>query len=412
MKRDTLAEGSDQLRTLLNGGIEALAREGARKMLKLAMELEIAEYVEAHAKAVDGNGRRLVVRNGHKAERVLLTGVGPVPIQQPRVNDRRPGEKFSSRLLPAYARRAPSLNTAIPVLYLLGISTGDMREALAALVGEEARNLSESVVLRLKEQWEKEYEEWNQRRLEGEEFVYWWVDAIHTPVRLSDERPCVLVIMGATSSGQKKLVALVDGQKESKLSWMDVLRDLKKRGLKQAPKVAVGDGALGFWGALAEVLPETRIQRCWVHKTCNVLDKLPKREHPSAKSMLHDIWMARTRKQALAAWKDFLDSFGEKYPKACECLEADKDELLAFYDFPAAHWVHLRTTNPIESTFASIRLRHRKTKGNGSRKATLAMLFKLALEAEKGWRKLNAPILLLELLRGQIFVDGDLKKVA
>jgi transposase-like protein len=352
------------------------------------------------------------VRNGYKPERDLLTGIGAIRVRAPRVEDRRPGEKFSSRLLPAYARRAPSLNTAIPVLYLLGISTGDMRDALVALVGEEARNLSESVVLRLKEQWEKEFEAWGQRRLEGEEYVYWWVDAIHTPVRLSDERPCVLVIMGATSSGQKKLVALVDGEKESELSWEQVLRDLKRRGLAQAPKVAVGDGALGFWAAPSKVFPQVRAQRCWVHKTRNVLDKLPKREHPTAKSMIHEIWMARTRKQALAAWKDFQETFGEKYPKAWACLEEDQEELLAFYDFPAAHWIHLRTTNPIESTFASIRLRHRRTKGNGSRTATLTMLFKLALEAEKGWRRLNAPVLLLELLRGQIFVDGERRKVA
>lgn len=412
MKTSTMEMGTDQLRTLRNGGIEDLAREGARRLLAMALEQEVAEYVEARSKEVTAEGRRLVVRNGHMPERTLLTGIGPVTVRAPRVDDRRPGEKFSSRLLPAYARRAPSLNTAIPVLYLLGISTGDMREALAALVGENSRNLSETVVLRLKEQWEKDYEAWSDRSLEGEEYVYWWVDAIYTPVRLSNERPCVLVIMGALANGEKKLVALVDGEKESELSWEEVLRDLKRRGLKEAPKVAVGDGALGFWAALAKVFPQTRAQRCWVHKTCNVLDKLPKKEHAVAKSMLHEIWMARTRQQAVAAWNDFQGTFGEKYPKACECLEHDREELLAFYDFPAAHWVHLRTTNPIESTFATIRLRHRRTKGNGSRTATLAMLFKLALEAEKGWRKLNAPILLLEILRGQIFVDGERKKVA
>lgn len=387
--------------------LDQLIHEGARKMLQSAIEAEVAAYIAAHQDLRDEAGQRLVVRNGHLPERLLQTGAGSLPVKKPRVYDRREGKRFTSSILPAYMRRSPSIEALIPVLYLKGISTNDFGEALGAILGEGAKGLSASVIVRLKEQWLGEYAQWSQRSLAGKHYVYLWADGIYFNVRLSNDRPCMLVIMGATADGKKELVGLVDGERESTLSWKELLLDLKSRGLDQGPEVAVGDGALGFWKALEEVYPGTRHQRCWIHKTVNVLDKLPKKIQPRAKEKLHEMYQSETKADALSIYDQFLKIYQDKYPKACQCLEKDKDVLFTFYDLPAAHWLHLRTTNPIESTFATVRHRTRQTKGCGSREATLMMVYKLGREAEKRWRKLNGSQLLIKVLIGVRFVDGE-----
>ncbi len=396
------------------GVLEELARKGARQMLAQAMEAEVAEFVEKHSGVTDEEGRRLVVRNGYLPERKLVMGIGPLKIHQPRVDDRSllEEQRFSSQILPRYLRRVPSVDNLIPILYLKGVSTGDMSEALASILGQGAAGLSASNVVRLKTLWEQDYKTWNARDFELKRYVYFWVDGIHFNVRLDEERSCILVIMAANESGRKELLAVSDGYAESKASWREILLDLKRRGLKIGPKLAVGDGALGFWAALREVYPGCREQRCWVHKTANVLDKMPKSVQGKAKGMLHEMWQAPTKEKALAAHEHFLSSWGEKYPKAVACLREDKEELFAFYDFPAAHWVHIRTTNPIESTYATVRLRTKKTKGCGSRMATLTMVFKLALEAEKTWRRLTGHKHLELVMQGRKFADGKLQEAA
>lgn len=394
--------------------MEELARRGARQLLAQAMEAEVAEHLEKHRNLTDEEGRRLVVRNGHLPERELVTGIGPLKVRQPRVDDRAldQEQRFSSQILPRYLRRVPSVDNLIPILYLKGISTGDMSEALASILGPGAAGLSASNVVRLKTLWEQDYAAWCARDFELKRYVYFWVDGIHFNVRLDGERSCILVIMGANESGRKVLLAVSDGYAESKASWREILLDLKRRGLNLGPKLAVGDGALGFWAALREVYPESREQRCWVHKTSNVLDKMPKSVHGKAKGVLHEMWQAPTKEKALAAYEHFVNSWQEKYPKAVDCLRQDKEELFAFYDFPAAHWVHIRTTNPIESTYATVRLRTKKTKGCGSRMATLTMVFKLALEAEKTWRRLAGHKQIELLMQGRRFVDGELQEAA
>jgi len=393
--------------------IEEVLRNGAQRMLQRAIQVEVGAYLEAHREVVDPvTGRQMVVRNGHLPGRSIQTGIGSVPVRQPRVRDRRPGEKFTSKLLPPYMRRIPSLEALIPLLYLKGLSTNDFPEALKTILGEEAGGLSPATIVRLKGAWEAEYQEWAQGSLEGKRYVYVWADGIYLNVRLTDERPCLLVIVGALEDGTKELVALVDGERESQLSWAEALRDLKRRGLREGPKVAVGDGALGFWAALEETFPGCRPQRCWVHKTANVLDKLPKKVQPGAKQRIHEMYMAPTKKAAVEAFGDFLKEYQAKYPKACECLQKDREELFTFYDFPAEHWIHLRTTNPIESTFATVRHRQRQTKGNGSRMAALTMAFKLAREAEKHWNKIHQYGLLLKIVTGVKFEDGVELKAA
>jgi len=376
-------------------------------MLQEAIEVEVADYVDQRLGERDPkSGHRLVVRNGALPGREILSSLGPIRMEQPRVRDRREGKKFTSATLPPYLRRAPSLEALIPTLYLKGVSTNDFPDALAAILGEGARGLSASTIVRLKESWEKEYETWQRRDLTGKRYVYFWADGVYFNVRLSEERPCVLVIVGALEDGTKELVALVDGERESALSWKELLLDLKRRGLEEGPQVSVGDGALGFWAALEEVFPKSRRQRCWVHKTANVLDKMPKSLQPAAKAMLHRMYLAATKEEALKVYEDFAKLYGAKCPKACACLEKDKEDLFTFYDFPAEHWGHLRTTNPIESSFATVRHRHRQTKGCGSRLATLAMVHKLATEAEKHWRKLNGCALLTKVIGGARFEDG------
>jgi len=387
--------------------LDEVLREGASRMLQGAIEAEVAGYLDGLQDERDPKtGHRLVVGNGSLPEREILSSLGPIRVKQPRVRDRRAGMKFTSAILPPYLRRAPSLEALIPTLYLKGVSTNDFPVALAAILGEGAKGLSPSTIVRLKEFWKKDYEAWQRRDLAGKRYVYFWVDGVYFNVRLTDDRPCVLVIVGATEDGAKELVALLDGVRESAISWKELLLDLKRRGLEQGPQVSVGDGALGFWSALEEVYPRSRRQRCWVHKTANVLDKMPKSLQRSAKTMLHAMYQAAKKEEALKVYEDFLKLYRAKCPRACACLEKDKEDLFTFYDFPAEHWVHLRTTNPIESTFATIRHRHRQTKGAGSRMATLAMVHKLALEAQKRWRKLNGYELLVKVIHGVRFEDG------
>lgn len=387
-----------------------VVRRGAQRMLGEAVEAEVAEWIESHREVTDADGRRQVVRNGRMPERTIVTGAGPLRVRQPRVHDRRPPgerEKFISKLLPPYLRRAKSMDELIPWLYLKGVSTGDFQEALEALLGPDCPGLSATTVTRLKTVWEQEYDEWSKRSLAHKEYVYVWADGIHCNVRLEEDRLCLLVLMGATKDGRKELIAVAEGYRESEQSWKALLLDARARGLVIEPKLATGDGALGFWKALKKVWPKTRHQRCWVHKTANVLDKLPKRLQPEAKQKLHDIWMADTREHARQAFDLFLKTYKAKYPKACECLAKDREELLAFYDFPAEHWIHLRTTNPIESTFATVRLRTKKTKGSGSRTACLTMAFKLVQSAAKRWRALNGSQLLPDVVQGVPFIDGQ-----
>lgn len=395
--------------------LTSILRDGAQRMLAQAVEAEVAQWIDLHPDVQDDQGHRQIVRNGHLPKRTLMTGVGPVEVEQPRVLDRRSDatvERFSSKILPPYLRKTKSIEELIPWLYLKGISTGDFSEALSALVGPEAKGLSPSTITRLKEVWQGEFQEWNARSLKGKEYVYLWADGVHFNIRLEEDRQCILVLMGATADGHKELIAIADGFRESEQSWKALLLDVKARGLAIDPKLATGDGALGFWKALAQVHPATREQRCWVHKTANVLDKLPKRLQPEAKNKLHQIWMAETRADAEQAFDLFVATYQAKYPKAAECLSKDRVVLLTFYDFPAEHWIHLRTTNPIESTFATVRLRHRRTKGNGSRLACLTMVFKLMQSAAKKWRLLNGTKLLPDVIAGVQFTDGIKQQAA
>jgi transposase-like protein len=393
--------------------MENILFQGAQRMLQQAIENEVQEFLEAHASVRTSQDRQAVVGNGSLPGRKILTGLGALKVQQPRVRDLRETGKvvFTSNILPRYLRRVPSIDALIPALYLHGISTGNFTEALAAILGPNAAGLSASNIVRLKEGWEAEYEQWTGRNLVGKRYVYLWADGIYFNVRLEDQRRCILVLMGALPDGTKELLAVIDGERESKLSWLDLLRDLKARGLTDPPAVAVGDGGLGFWAALAEEYPTTRAQRCWVHKTANVLDKFPKTLQPTAKDKIHQMYLAPTKAAALKSFDAFISLYDAKYPKACECLRKDADVLFTFYDFPAAHWQHLRTTNPIESTFATVRLRTERTKGCGSRKATLTMVWQLARAAAKGWRRLNGSELISKVIEGVVFVDGEEKKI-
>jgi putative transposase len=392
--------------------LDEIVRRGAEEMLRKALETEVESFLATHESLRDEKGRNRVVRNGYTRPRPVLTGAGPLVISKPRVRDRAGAcaedvVTFSSALLPPYLRRSKSLDELIPWLYLKGISTGDFSEALEALLGAGAKGLSANVVVKLKERWNDEFKAWSTRSLSAKEYVYVWADGVYFNVRLdAEDRQCVLVLMGATKDGKKELLVVQDGFRESEQGWTELLVDLKARGLKTEPKLAIGDGALGFWAALRKVFPTTREQRCWVHKTANVLDKMPKNVQPRAKAAIHQIYLAETKKEAGKAFDTFVEKFGAKYVAAVSCLKKDRDELLAFYDFPAEHWKHIRTSNPIESTFATVRLRHRRTKGNGTRQACLVMVFKLVQAAEKRWRRLDGSTLLLEVLRGTKFVDG------
>jgi len=386
-------------------------RNGARTLLAQAVEAEVAEFLAAHAALESADGRRRVVRHGHLPERAIMTGIGPVAVRQPRVRDRGTGDggeriRFSPAILPAYARRTRSLEVLIPILHLKGVSSGDFEDALAALLGKDAPGLSASTIARLKEVWSEEHARWQSRDLSAKRYVYMWADGIYVQARLEDDAQCILVLIGATPEGKKELVGLADGVRESTQSWKELLLDLKRRGLVVAPELAIADGALGFWKALGEVWGKTRAQRCWVHKTANILNKLPKSMHAKAKTALQSIWMAETRAAAEAAFDHFGDVYGAKYDKAAQCLMKDRTELLAFYDFPAEHWKHLRSTNPIESTFATVRHRTIRSKGCLSNKTALAMVFKLADAAQKSWRRLDGHVHLPKVILGVKFADG------
>jgi len=393
--------------------LDELAREGARRMIAAALEVEVEQYVASFAGEIDEDGKRLVVRNGRAKERGLTVGSGTMRLRAPRVNDKRVDEqtgerqKFSSRILPAYARRSPKVTDVLPVLYLRGLSTGDFSPALRDLLGEDASGLSASSISRLTEQWQADHAAFRQRSLRFHQYAYLFIDAIHMTIRLGeDDRLCLLVVLGVREDGEKELLAIEDGYRESTDSWAAVLRDLKTRGLNE-PKLVTGDGALGAWAALKDVFPHAREQRCWVHKSANVLDAMPKRLQPRAKSLLHEMAEAPTEADARAAKERFRTEFDAKYPKATAKLDRDWTQLTAFYAFPAEHWRHLRTTNPIESSFATVRLRTKVTKGAGSKKAALAMAYKLLDAAQARWRRFNGHELIADVLAGVTFKDGE-----
>jgi transposase-like protein len=403
-----ISESSDEIAITLDD----LAREGARRMIAAALRAEADDYVARFAGELDEDGHRLVVRNGRARERKVTVGSGTVPIRAPRVNDKRIDEesgerqRFSSKILPAYARRSPKVTEVLPILYLRGLSTGDFRPALEDLLGEDASGLSPSTISRLTKEWEAHHDRFRKRLLSFCRYAYLFVDGVHVSVRLGeDDRVCLLVVIGVREDGEKELLAVEDGYRESTESWAGVLRDLKRRGLN-CPKLVVGDGALGAWAALRDVYPQAGEQRCWVHKTANVLDCLPKRLQANAKKLLHEIIEAPTRADAGKALEVFREEYGAKYPKALAKLDKDWTALTAFYDFPAEHWRHLRTTNPIESSFATVKLRTRVTKGAGSKAAALAMAYKLLIAAQERWRRFNGHELISEVLDGAMFKDG------
>jgi transposase-like protein len=389
--------------------LDELVKRGARQVIQQAIEAELAELLSNCSNVVTLHGKRAVVRNGYLPGREVLTAAGPIAVKVPKVRDRSgAGIKFNSNIVPPYIRKSPRVSAALPWLYLKGISTGDMSEALSVLLGEDAKGLSANVVSRLKAQWADEHESWNRRDMSLSRYVYWWADGIHTGLRSEhSDGQCLMVIVGVTPDGRKERVAIGDGYRESKESWKDLLLDLKQRGLQAGPLLAVGDGAMGFWAAIEEVFPQTAHQRCWFHKMGNVLNALPKSLQGRAKADMQAIWMAATREEALVALANFIERYKSKYPKAVEKIEKDCDSLLAFYDFPAEHWQHIRTTNPIESTFATVRHRTSRTRNCVSRPTFLGLAFKLIEEAEKSWRKIRGADKIELLLKGIPFKNGE-----
>jgi len=395
---------------VFNSVLDEVVRKGAQKMLEAALNLEVEEFCHKHEGHRDEEGRRVVVRNGYSQARKIVTGAGQLEIETPRVDDRvldgTEEMRFKSTLIPPYLRRTKNIEELVPLLYLKGISTGDFTPVLEKLTGKEVIGFSAENIVRMKQIWETDYKQWIQRDLSETRYVYWWVDGIYFNVRLDDERQCILVIIGAKADGTKELIAVEDGFRESKESWQSIIRELKRRGLILGPELAVGDGALGFWAAIAEEFSDTKTQICWVHKTANVLDKLPSSLQGKAKKMIHDIYLAPTKQDANVAFDVFIEEFDLKYPKAVESLRSNRRDLMSFYDFPAEQWQHIRSTNVIESTFATVRLRTKRTKGCGSRIATLTMVFKLVESAEKRWKKLRGYRKISQLLEGVQFQDG------
>lgn len=381
-------------------------RQGAQELLARAIEEEVKIFLESYEGLVGEKGLRQIVRNGHLPERNIQTGIGPISVKVPRLRDRsRSGIKYTSGLVPRYLRRTKNLEEFLPLLYLKGLSTGDFEETLTTLVGPDAVGFSSTTIARLKQSWTSEYQAWRRQDLSKKRYIYFWVDGVYLQARM-EEKQCILVIIGADEFGNKEVVSVTDGFRESEQSWTEVLLDLKKRGLVMGPKLAVGDGALGFWKALHKTYSETKQQRCWVHKTGNILNKLPKSLQAKAKQHIHDIWMNETKEEANKSFDFFIETYQAKYPNATECLAKDRETLLAFYDFPAEHWRHIRTTNPIESTFATVKLRTAKTRGCLSRKTAFTMVFKLLESAQKRWRKLSGPNRVAEVIRGVDFVNG------
>jgi transposase-like protein len=407
MKQDTVIE-IKKPETFIDDPLTELVRQGARDILFKALEIEIDSFISLYADLKDDQGRKRITRNGYLPKRDIQTGIGPVSVKVPRSRDRqKEAEKirFHSSIVPVYLKKTRSIEALIPWLYLKGISTGDFTEALSALVGRDAPGLSPSTVSRLKTIWEKEYQEWQSRDLSEKHYVYIWADGVYCNVRM-DDKQCILVIMGATKDGVKELLAIEGGYRESEQSWLSLLNDLKRRGLQKAPALAIGDGSLGFWKAISKTYETTEWQRCWVHKTANILNKLPKSLQAKAKENIHKIWMADTRKNAELAFDSFINVYEAKYPKAVQCLEKDREVLLKFYDFPAEHWRHIRTSNPIESTFATVKLRTAKVRGCFSSNSVLSMAFKLCKSAEKNWIKLHHYEKLGQLIMGVKFVNG------
>jgi len=385
-----------------------LLRNGAHQLIVDAVEAELHDLLNQYSDMKDQHGHRQIVRNGYLPEREIQTGIGPITVKVPKIRDKSgQGIKFNSALLPPYLRKTKSVEELLPWLYLKGISTGDFQEALQALLGPDAKGLSAGTISRLKRIWEEEHDVWSRRNLKTKRFVYIWADGVYFNVRSETDRQCILVIIGVTEQGRKEFIAIEDGYRESEQSWSELLLRIKAQGLRVAPELAIGDGALGFWKALSKVFPQTIHQRCWVHKTANVLNKLPKTVQPKVKQALHEIWMAPTKNEAYKAFDIAISTYSAKYPKAMECLEKDKSEMLAFYDFPAAHWQHIRTSNPIESTFATVRLRTAKTRGCVARHTILAMVYKLGQSAQKRWRRLRGFKLLADVIRGVQFKDGE-----
>jgi transposase-like protein len=415
MRNDNVFE-SKKPEAFVDDQITRIIRQGAKKLLAQALEAEIELFINEYSELKDESGKQRIVKNGYRPEREIQSGIGPVPVKAPRARDRHsdPEERihFTSSILPPYLRKTRSMEELIPWLYLKGVSTGGFSDALTALVGPDAPGLSPGTISRLKSVWQQDLDQWQDRDLSGKRYVYFWADGIYCNVRM-DEKQCLLVIIGATEDGNKELVAIEGGFRESELSWTQLLLNLKGRGLENGPQLAVGDGALGFWKALSKVYSHTRWQRCWVHKTANVLNKLPKSIQPGAKTKLHQIWQAPDKDEAQRHFDDFIHVYGTKYPKAAECLQKDHGALLTFYDFPAEHWRHIRTTNPIESTFSTVRLRTKKVRGCFSAQTVITMAFKLCQCAQKRWIKLHHPQRLAEVVRGVIFVNGvEEKRIA
>ncbi len=407
MKEDSVIELGTPER-ITNDLLTDILRSGSRRLLAAAVEAEIEAFIEQYKHFTDEQGRQRIIRNGYNPEREIQTGIGQIKVQVPRSRDRQAdGDsiRFTSSILPPYLRRTRSIEELLPWLYLKGISTGDFSDALEALLGKNAPGLSANTICRLKAKWKTQMAQWKKRSLVGKNYVYFWADGLYCNVRM-DEKQCLLIIIGVTEAGRKELVAIEDGFRESELSWLSVLRDLKSRGLTEGPKLAIGDGSLGFWKALEKVYPDTQRQRCWVHKTANVLNKLPKSLQSKAKEHLQDIWMAPGISEAEKNFDVFIKIYGPKYPKAAECLEKDRDVLLNFYSYPAEHWKHIRTTNPIESTFATVRLRTAKVRNCFSSQSVVTMAFQLCRCAEKRWQKINAVKKLAKVIEGVKFVDG------
>ena len=410
MNKNTVKFKINPEENIVNQPLDEIVRYGAKKMLQKALDVEVDLFLEKYQYILDAQGNRKVIRNGRGRPRKIVTGAGQLEIETPRIDDRtleiQQEPRFKSSIVPPYLRRTKNIDELLPVLYLKGISTGDFSEALESILGKDVIGLSAQNIVRLKQIWQKEYEQWSKRELSHKEYVYWWADGVHFNVRLDNERQCILVIMGVTVDGQKEIIAVADGFRESKESWTSVIREIKRLGLTTAPKLAIGDGALGFWAAIQEEFPETNHQLCWVHKTANILDKLPKSLQGKAKTMIHNIYLAPTKVDANNSFDVFIEEFEAKYPKAVDCMRKHRDRLLKFYNYPAEHWQSIRTTNPIESTFATVRLRTYRTKGCGSRMATLTMVFKLIQSAQKRWIKIRFAKKIKQVWEGIIFEDG------
>jgi len=410
MNKNTIKLRTNPEENIVNQPLDEIIRNGAKEMLQRALEIEVNLFLERYQYVLDDNGNRKVIRNGRGRPRKIVTGAGQLEVETPRIDDRildlHKEPRFKSSIVPPYLRRTKKIDELLPVLYLKGISTGDFGEALESILGKSVIGISAQNIVRLKQVWQKEYEQWSKRELSHKKYVYWWADGVHFNVRLDNERQCILVIIGVTVDGQKEIIAVSDGFRESKESWKSVIREVKRLGITTAPKLAIGDGALGFWAAIQEEFPETNHQLCWVHKTCNILDKLPKSLQGKAKTMIHDIYLAPTKVDANVAFDIFIEEFETKYPKAVNCMRKHRDRLLEFYNFPAEHWQSIRSTNVIESVFATVRLRTYRTKGCGSRIATLTMVFKLIQSAQKRWIKLRFPKRVKQVWEGIIFEDG------